>query len=202
MAIHPFLLLLHPTSWAVHAFATESWHFKSCLVVNRRTWKGMSHSKGLQASQYGRWVLCSFHFPFITSFSFKEHITRNGPVSCRRKWLHSLWIMVSLPDCEPLITPEGGGGVGGGREALWQGMARGLGGIREAFFELQRPKWREGTSPMTISGKSFWAERIVSAVLQAYEFKDQEQGYCVWSQGGKGMSLERYRGQIGPYKPW
>lgn len=139
MAVHPFLLLLHPTSWAVHAFATESWHFKSCLVVNRRTWKGMSHSKGLQASQYGRWVLCSFHFPFITSFSFKEHITRNGPVSCRRKWLHSLWIMVSPPDCEPLITP-GRGGVWGAGERLcdreWPG---GLGESEKPFLSCRDP---------------------------------------------------------------
>lgn len=119
MTLRPFLLLLHPTSWAVHAFAMESWNFKACLVVNRRTWKGMSRSKGLQAaSQSGRWVLCSFHFPFIPSFSSKEHMTPNGPVSSRRKWSHSLWIMVRPPDNVPLITlgrrGQGGSVTGNG----------------------------------------------------------------------------------------
>lgn len=153
MTVHPFLLLLHPTSWAVHAFATESWNFKSCLVVNRRSWKGMSHSKGLQASQYGRWVLCSFYFPFITSLSSEEHMTCSGLVLCRRKWLHSLWIMISPPDCEPLINP---GRVGWGSV---RGNGQRFGGIREAFSEFLRPKWIEGTSPATISGRFLGREK-------------------------------------------
>lgn len=59
---------------------------------------------------------------------------------------------------------------------------------------------------MTTSGKSFWAERRVSAVLpagnQLMSSKTRNKATAFGAKGGREMSLERCRDQIGPYKPW
>ena len=53
------------------------------------------------------------------------------------------------------------------------------GGIGEAFSELLKPKYGEGTSHRTISRKSFWAGRIVTAILQAGNQKPGTRLLCL-----------------------